>query len=69
MHRACQGGASLDVIKYLVEEAYNGDKGKELLAKKDCDGQYPIHCTSRGGASLDVIKYLVEEAYDGDKEK
>eukprot|EP00984_Skeletonema_dohrnii_P014031 scaffold5864_cov93-Skeletonema_dohrnii-CCMP3373.AAC.9 len=57
LHYACRVGASLDVIKYLVEE------GKEPLNKADNDGFYPLHYSCRGGASLDVIKYL------GDKEK
>eukprot|EP00985_Skeletonema_marinoi_P030449 scaffold32132_cov66-Skeletonema_marinoi.AAC.1 len=68
LHWACKGGASLDVIKYLVEEA-DGDKGKELLCKKDnAVMSYPLHWACKGGASVDVIKYLVEEA-DGDKGK
>eukprot|EP00984_Skeletonema_dohrnii_P020763 scaffold10195_cov70-Skeletonema_dohrnii-CCMP3373.AAC.3 len=71
LHWACKGGASLDVIldviKYLVEEV-DGDKGKELLGKKDQKDNNPLHLACRFGASLDVIKYLVEEA-DGDKGK
>eukprot|EP00985_Skeletonema_marinoi_P019259 scaffold10974_cov154-Skeletonema_marinoi.AAC.8 len=70
LHRACQGGVfgtSLEVIKYLVEEA-DGDKGKELLCRGDGFGRYPLHLACEGGASLEVIKYLVEEA-DGDKGK
>jgi len=58
LHSACRDGASLDVIKYLVEEA-DGDKGKELLGKADDYGKYPLHYACQGGASLDVIKYLV----------
>jgi len=67
LHLACHGGASLEVIKYLVEEA-DSDKGKELLGKANENGIYPLHYACYGGASLDVIKYLVEEA-DGDKGK
>eukprot|EP00984_Skeletonema_dohrnii_P014027 scaffold5864_cov93-Skeletonema_dohrnii-CCMP3373.AAC.5 len=68
LHSACRDGASLDVIKYLVEEADGDNKGKELLGKEDEDGSYPLHLACQGGASLKVIKYLVEEA-DGDKGK
>eukprot|EP00571_Detonula_confervacea_P000831 CAMPEP_0172328736 /NCGR_PEP_ID=MMETSP1058-20130122/60509_1 /TAXON_ID=83371 /ORGANISM="Detonula confervacea, Strain CCMP 353" /LENGTH=124 /DNA_ID=CAMNT_0013045863 /DNA_START=426 /DNA_END=796 /DNA_ORIENTATION=- len=57
---ALEGGASLDVIKKLVEEL-----GKELLVKKDKYGRYPLHFACEGGASLDVVKYLVKEADDG----
>jgi hypothetical protein len=64
LHWACSEGASLDVIKYLVEEA-DDDKGKELLGKAHRDGNYPLHFACWEGASIDVIKYLVEEA-DGD---
>eukprot|EP00984_Skeletonema_dohrnii_P009917 scaffold3819_cov98-Skeletonema_dohrnii-CCMP3373.AAC.4 len=67
LHWACRGGASLNVIKYLVEEV-DGDKGKELLGKADQFGRYPPHFACDGGASLGVIKYLVEEA-DGIKGK
>jgi ankyrin repeat protein len=67
LHWACGGGASLEVIKYLVEEA-DGDKGKELLGKLDKYGNYPLHHACEKGASLDVIKYLVEEV-DDDKGK
>jgi len=65
LHLACNGGASLDVIKYLVEEA-DGDKGKELLGIKDTFGMYPLHLACRAllinytGASLEVIKYLFQ---------
>mmetsp|Transcript_4588 Transcript_4588/g.6831 ORF Transcript_4588/g.6831 Transcript_4588/m.6831 type:complete len:517 (+) Transcript_4588:138-1688(+) len=68
LHSACRDGASLDVIKYLVEEADGDNKGKELLGKEDEDGSYPLHLACHGGASLEVIKYLVEEA-DSDKGK
>jgi len=65
LHWACRWGASLKVIKYLVEGA-DDDKGKELLGKADDDGMYPLHWACRWGA-LDVVKYLVEA--DGDKGK
>jgi hypothetical protein len=69
LHHACQCGASIKVIKYLVEEA-DSDEGKELLCKADgFNGMYPLHLACWRGASLNIIKYLVEERWMATWEK
>ncbi len=66
LHWAIQDDASLEVIKYLVEEAGGKGKGKEWLIEADDNGRYPLHLALEVRASLEVIRYLVEEA-DTDK--
>jgi ankyrin repeat protein len=55
LHIACRFGASLSVIKYLVEQY-----PESIQIKKDEDAKLrPLHWACWGRASMDVIRYLV----------
>ena len=59
IHLACQSGASLQAIQYLVEE--NGGAGT-LLCKCGFNGNLPIHfACHRDFAHFEVIQYLVQQ--------
>jgi len=62
LHLACRGGASVEVIRYLVEDV---EGGKDMINAKDKDGMYPLHWACRGGASVEVIRYLVKNMEGG----
>ena len=63
-HWACETGAPLEAIRFLLKEADAGG-GKWGLLRADKRGMYPLHHSCERGASLEVIKYLAEETDGG----
>ena len=55
LHYVCVYGASVDVIKMLVDIG-----GEELVMAKDKDNWTAMHYACRYGASVDIIKMLVD---------